>query len=293
MNDREIVALSHDILRNLESQLGYTIALGRIIPGKGAGLVLAAIDGSKGVSYHLEAGYEFDLHIGAPGKAILARMDREARMAIYPDVSFTRYTETTICSVDDYERELECVRECGYGIDHSEYIAGCHCVSVPVMDGQDQPIAAFWATAPKGELPMTKFDDVAVALRNGANELTRRLTNDQGRASSREHIVGIVEELRNYLCGNLNGGADVSEFAESHYVSYSWLRHAFKDYTGEAPTQYHTNRRIEKAEQFLTQTDFPIRQISEELGFSDQNHFSSLFKRKTGLSPSKYRNAKR
>jgi len=39
----------------------------------------------------------------------------------------------------------------------------------------------------------------------------------------------------------------------------------------------------------LCETDLPVRQISERLGFKTQNHFSALFKRKTGLSPSESR----
>ena len=53
------------------------------------------------------------------------------------------------------------------------------------------------------------------------------------------------------------------------------------------------NRRIKKAMEQLIRTNFPVRRIAEDLGFSDQNHFSALFKRKTGLSPLNYRKANR
>jgi two-component system response regulator YesN len=39
----------------------------------------------------------------------------------------------------------------------------------------------------------------------------------------------------------------------------------------------------------LQADDAPLKEIAAELGFCDEFHFSKLFKRRTGLSPSAYR----
>ena len=291
MNHQELIAKSHPVLRELEEELGYTIAMGALIPNTGNGRVLSAIDGTSGPSFHLEAGYEFELHIGA-SKALLAYLDQKERDAIYARMSFTRYSPTTICSIEDYERELESVREKKYAVDLSEYIAGCHCVGVPVFNEQQRPIAAIWTTGPSNEFPLRQFDKVAERLRIGSRKISERLKT-QHRAPNREQIHATAEQLRQILDQNLHRPVDVKEIAADLFVSYSWLRHTFKELTGEAPGEYHLNRRIEKAQELLSSTDFPVRQISEELGFNNQNHFSATFKRKTGLSPLHYREEKK
>jgi transcriptional regulator GlxA family with amidase domain len=63
----------------------------------------------------------------------------------------------------------------------------------------------------------------------------------------------------------------------------------FKEKTGEAPAEYHLNLRLEKACELLRDTNQSVRQIAEDIGFKNQNHFSAFFKRKTGHSPSAYR----
>ena len=49
--------------------------------------------------------------------------------------------------------------------------------------------------------------------------------------------------------------------------------------------------RIEKAKFLLEYSDDPINKIMEIVGFDDFAHFTKLFKKETGYSPTKYRNA--
>ena len=73
------IAKSRDVMVQLEEELGITIGLGALQPGKGHGIVLAAVDGTLGFSFHLEVDFEFPLHTGAPGKAILAYLPEEEK----------------------------------------------------------------------------------------------------------------------------------------------------------------------------------------------------------------------
>ena len=47
--------------------------------------------------------------------------------------------------------------------------------------------------------------------------------------------------------------------------------------------------RMEKACEFLSKTDLPIKEISEWMGYEYQSHFTKQFKAHTNLSPSQYR----
>lgn len=56
---------------------------------------------------------------------------------------------------------------------------------------------------------------------------------------------------------------------------------------------YINQKRVNAAIPLLTQSNKPIRQISEECGFLSPNYFSSVFRKITNLSPSEYRNERR
>lgn len=55
------------------------------------------------------------------------------------------------------------------------------------------------------------------------------------------------------------------------------------------PLTYIHNKTILEARRMLVYSDESINQIAWEFGFSDPAHFSSFFKRHTGMSPVEYR----
>ena len=76
-----------------------------------------------------------------------------------------------------------------------------------------------------------------------------------------------------------------------HYLkkSESQVIRVFKKKYGATPYVYLMDQRIELAKQMLLGTALSVRQIALELCFTDEYYFSNFFKKKTGLSPAKYR----
>jgi AraC-like DNA-binding protein len=72
-------------------------------------------------------------------------------------------------------------------------------------------------------------------------------------------------------------------------MSTSAFAHAYPRLAGESP--YCTVRRLklEAAKRFLLQDGLSVKECAERLGFSSEFHFSRLFKRLEGLSPTRYR----
>ena len=54
-------------------------------------------------------------------------------------------------------------------------------------------------------------------------------------------------------------------------------------------TAYVTQVRMDEAVRLLRDTDEKTYRIAERTGYSDPNYFSYVFKRRFGVSPSKYR----
>ena len=82
---------------------------------------------------------------------------------------------------------------------------------------------------------------------------------------------------------------DLEQLANEMNVSYVWFRKEFKRIVGTSPGQYHLNLRIKRAMQLLRETDLPVGQIADQLGFESDFHFSKIFRQKAELSPSQYR----
>jgi len=114
-------------------------------------------------------------------------------------------------------------------------------------------------------------------------------------ASSRSAKAGsdlsdtIIRKAKCILAENLEQGLDMKAMANDLHVSYSWFRHTFRHHTGFSPHQYQLQLRINKAKSLLNGTRRPIKDIAAQLGFESPYYFSHLFKKKTGLSPERWR----
>ena len=81
----------------------------------------------------------------------------------------------------------------------------------------------------------------------------------------------------------------LASIASEIYVSSYYLSHLFRRSLGVTFLDYLTNYRLQKARQLLECSNCSIETVAQQVGYADTRHFSKLFKRKIGLSPSQYR----
>lgn len=81
----------------------------------------------------------------------------------------------------------------------------------------------------------------------------------------------------------------VAELAEEVGLSRSHFHQVFKQCVGVSPYQYHLQLRINRAKELLRGSALSVKQAAAILKFSSVFQFSRMFKKKTGLSPSRYR----
>lgn len=72
-------------------------------------------------------------------------------------------------------------------------------------------------------------------------------------------------------------------------ISPYYLSHLFKEYTGNNFTDYLAEIRIERAIELMHQPSLTLAQIGEMVGYSDQNYFSRVFKKRRGIGARQYR----
>jgi len=83
---------------------------------------------------------------------------------------------------------------------------------------------------------------------------------------------------------SLEDMAQLTNYSPFHFIKI------FKSETGNTPFQYLLDIKLNRAKDMLThRKEMTITEICYLCGFNNLSHFTAVFKRKTGVSPSKYR----
>lgn len=86
------------------------------------------------------------VNISASGKVLVAHLQPEQRMDFINKAEFVNRTKRSITDKNEFEKELERVRENGFAIDNEEYARGIACLAAPIFDFTGQNIAAIGIT---------------------------------------------------------------------------------------------------------------------------------------------------
>jgi len=103
--------------------------------------------------------------------------------------------------------------------------------------------------------------------------------------SLKERTRITVEKITSYLTAEIGKKTDLEKMAKHFMVSKSYLSKKTKELTGHSVQILHERLKIEQAKNMLLTNEFDFYSISNMLGFSNQNYFSNVFKKNTGLSP--------
>jgi len=104
---------------------------------------------------------------------------------------------------------------------------------------------------------------------------------------------GVLRRVRAHIDANLEGNIDLADLAAVANLSRCHFARAFKQSVGATPHHYLVQRRLERAQELLAETEMPLAEIALATGFSDQSHFSRRFREHLHASPSAFRRARR
>lgn len=92
-----------------------------------------------------------------------------------------------------------------------------------------------------------------------------------------------------YMHRHLDGELTLNSMATLVQMSPQHFANLFRKSTGVAPHQYVLRERLETARCMLLETNRPIADIALEVGFASQSHFTDVFHKMLGYTPSRYR----
>lgn len=102
-------------------------------------------------------------------------------------------------------------------------------------------------------------------------------------------MIEEVELARTYFHDHYQEVISIEDYAQSRHMSTCWFIRSFRNLTGSTPLQYILSIRMANARTLLEHTQYNITEVAALVGFDDPLHFSHLFKKHTGTSPTEYR----
>lgn len=152
-----------------------------------------------------------------------------------------------------------------------------------------------WVTAILREIEMeilTQSDMYQELTRCKVRELLLklgRLKNIESMEQPKSETVKQLLRVRRNVFANLERHWTVGEMAASAYLSPSRFHTLYRQSFGISPADDIIHARIDNAKLRLSDSNMPIWQISQELGYRNQTHFCRQFKQVTGITPGEFR----
>lgn len=202
LSRQNLRSASGPVLRQLAKETGCIIYLGLLREG-----TVFLVDRAHPLTndeYSVVAPMEYPIHVTSMGKTIMAHLSSSERDRILSGYVFAPTSENAIRSREEYERELERVREAGYAVNRKELDDISLSVAVPVFE-ENRVVAALAADVASISSHDAVVDGVVPVLQSAARRIGQYLES-----------VRVIPpndarpELRRLTAGAVKGGAPIS-----------------------------------------------------------------------------------
>ncbi len=100
-----------------------------------------------------------------------------------------------------------------------------------------------------------------------------------------------VRQIMDYVETNFNQKITLSVLAEHTKLTPTYLSSLMKKETGQSLLDNINKTRVERSKKLLSDSALSNAEVAQHVGYNYQNHFSTIFKKYAGISPSEYRNS--
>lgn len=138
-------------------------------------------------------------------------------------------------------------------------------------------------------LLMNTINRFVVGIMDGTvdeDEIPFRLNGDN-------RINRAINKSLEYIYRNIEKNIKLDQVAEAAGLSTFYFCKIFKKTVGIGFAQYLRVAKVEKAKELLQEDSVKIYEVSEMLGFNENNYFARVFRETTGMTPREYRRERR
>ena len=137
-------------------------------------VVLASQRGSATITASsVPQGTAGDAHARASGKLLLAMSEKEELDSYLRNHEFTMLTPNTIVNRDEFDRELESIRQEWVGYDNEEYSLGLSCLAVPIGEAPSGLVLGISAPTERFQENKEKYIRLLYGITKRSNTLVK------------------------------------------------------------------------------------------------------------------------
>lgn len=103
--------------------------------------------------------------------------------------------------------------------------------------------------------------------------------------------ISVSERVREYIANHLDQELTRETLAECVHMNADYLGKIFKKENGISLKEYVTREKLQMACELLGKTDLPVSEVALRVGYRNFAHFSTAFRRFSGVSPVAFRQA--
>jgi two-component system response regulator YesN len=104
-----------------------------------------------------------------------------------------------------------------------------------------------------------------------------------------EYSNSVIGKAKDYINKNYRRDISLEDISREVDMSTYYFSKLFKEVVGSNFIEYVTNIRIEKAKELIFKGNLSMKEICGEIGYSDPNYFSRIFKKCVGVTPTDFR----
>jgi DNA-binding IclR family transcriptional regulator len=133
------------------------------------------LESEQNIKYSQTVGLTAPLHVGAPGKALMAFLPESELNTLLDELPLTAITPSTLSDPERLRTELSVVQTRGFSISIGERSPGASAVAAPIWNWSGRPVAAISVLGPAQRLTYEKLQELGPEVMRVAQEISAAL----------------------------------------------------------------------------------------------------------------------
>ena len=178
----------------------------------------------------------------------------------------------------DAEMNAE-INDCVYELDKTTAAQICDIINHIQEEFDNDGTAIKKQKSPTAQMTVNRLENLVMSL----------FPNRSPSETIRSSAAGVRKytEIVRCLTDNINVNLTVDDIARMCNMSPSSVKQTFRQFTGMGVVQFYRRMKMDSAISMLRK-GVSVKEISQQLGYTDSNYFSTVFKRVIGVSPTNY-----
>lgn len=243
--------------------------------------------------------YEYlkDSYLQARSAVLYSFLAGHGKLIFYKDLRTERFTSSQ--NLDEMFFNQVNNNNIASAIDFLEeyisYMCSCRPEDIPAIKDELAEIAfrlnqKLQKQAHMQQKYITEIINYALSIEDIKQFLLQLLEQIQNDINNLDNKGRIIFEVEKFIIRNYDKDLTINNIAEHVYLTPTYLCHLYRKTTGKTLNQFILEVKMNKSKRLITDTSLKISEISEKVGYANQNYFTRTFTRYFGINPSTFRN---